>query len=544
MKKIMSFALAVGMMVPCFGATACGNNGNSGNGLGDVEGKTLIKVASYNGGLGLDWLRAAAGRFSAKYEGTSFETDKTGVAVDVVESLAGDMLANKSLNEDVYLTESVDYYLMQSQGKFADISDVVTADLGAYNESGKTIEGKMDTAMSSFLKAKDGKYYGIPFYDGFYGFIYDVDMFEGKGWFFDEEGNFTKTNKSKGLDGKAGTYDDGMPKTYAQFGQLVTKIRNDTDGITPFVYGGSDNEGYFIEALSNYWSNYEGKENMQRNWSFEGETDLITGWNGDTPVIEKKPINAENRFELQNQPGKYYALKFMREVVTANGQNYTDASNFKAAQAKFIQSYLDGEVQPGAVAMIVDGAWFENEADLSGTFKTVSKIDFRDDIKGKDYKMTRRFAFMPVPMANESCSTKQTLISSNESFCFINAATTGGKLDAAKEFLKFLHTEAELASFTKTTSITRPYGYTVDAASRAEMSYFCQSLMQMKETADIVYPYSDNLTYIENSTQLRLEAWAFTSKFGASPVDNPFSQFRLNESLTAKTYFEGLRKAY
>jgi hypothetical protein len=107
-----------------------------------------------------------------------------------------------------------------------------------------------------------------------------------------------------------------------------------------------------------------------------------------------------------------------------------------------------------------------------------------------------------------------------------------------------LHTEAELASFTKTTSITRPYGYTVDEAARAEMSYFGQSLMQMKETADIVYPYSDNLTYIENSTQLRLEAWAFTSKFGASPVDNPFSQFRLNESLTAKTYFEGLRKAY
>ena len=544
MKKIMCLALAVGMMVSCLGTTACGNNGSSESSSVDAEGKTLIKVASYNGGLGLNWLREAAGRFSAEYADKSFETGKMGVAVDVVESLAGDMLANKSLNEDVYLTESVDYYLMQSQGKFADISDVVKADLASYGESGKTIESKMDTAMSSFLKAKDGKYYGIPFYDGFYGFIYDVDMFEGKGWFFDEAGNFTQKNKSKGLDGKAGTYDDGMPKTYAQFSQLVTEIRNDTDGITPFVYGGSDNEGYFIEALANYWSNYEGKENMQRNWSFEGETDLITGWNGDTPIIEKKSISAENRFELQNQPGKYYALKFMREVVTANGQNFTDASNFKAAQAKLIQSYLDGDVQPGAVAMIVDGAWFENEAELSGTFKTVSKIDFRKDIQGKEYKKTRRFAFMPVPMVNANCSTKQTLISSNESFCFINAATTGGKLDVAKEFLKFLHTEAELASFTKITSITRPYSYTVDAASKEGMSYFGQSLLQMKETADIVYPYSDNLTYIENSTQLRLEAWAFTSKFGAALVDNPFSQFRLNEGLTAKTYFEGLRKAY
>ena len=57
MKKIMCLALAMGMLFSCLGTTACGNHGNSGNGLGDVEGKTLIKVASYNGGLGLAWLR-------------------------------------------------------------------------------------------------------------------------------------------------------------------------------------------------------------------------------------------------------------------------------------------------------------------------------------------------------------------------------------------------------------------------------------------------------------------------------------------------------
>ena len=545
MKKFISILLAFGMAVACFGATSCKKKKEStSNEMGSPEGKTVIKVASYNGGLGLGWLEDAAVRFVKQYGDQSFEEGKHGVYIDVVEAQAGDMLATKSLNEDLYLTESVDYYYMQSQGKFADISDVVTGDLSSVGESGKSIFGKMDKSMSDFLKAKDGNYYAIPFYDGFYGFIYDVDMFEGKGWFFDESGKFTKTDKSKGIDGVKGTYDDGMPKTYAQFNTLVSKIRDDQDEITPFVYGGSDNEQYFIEALSNFWANYEGKEDMQRNWTLSGETDLITGWNGSTPIIQKKAISESNRFDLQKQVGKYHALRFMREVVTGNGENYTDASNYKAAQLKLIQSYLDGDTQPGAVAMIIDGSWFENEAELTGSFNSVADLDFREGIEDKDYKTTRRFAFMPIPMVDETCSTKQTLISSNETFCFINAATSGGKLKVAKEFLKFLHTDVELATFTKLTSITRPYTYTISEADQKQMTYFGKSLMQMKTSADIVYPYSDNLTYIANCTQMRLESWAWTSKFGTQPVTNPFSQFRLNKDLTAKDYFDGLYKAY
>lgn len=544
MKKIMSVVLSVGLLASSIGMSGCfGGGGDTSNSLGDTTGKTVITVASYNGGLGLQWLRDAAGRFSAQNTGTSFEAEKTGVVVDVVESQAGDMLQYQtSLTDDLYLTESVDYYYMQSKGLFADISDVVKADLN--DGSGKTIEEKMDGAMSSYLKAKDQKYYGIPFYDGFYGFIYDVDMFEAKGWFFDEAGNFTKTSKSKGLDGKEGTYDDGMPKTYAQFAKLVDKIRNDADGITPFVWGGSDNEDYFIEALANYWATYEGKAKMQLNWSLSGTADLITGWSGDTPTVESKTITPETRFELQNQVGKYYALKFMDEVVTGDGKNYVDATDFKAAQLKLITSCLDGDISKGAVAMIVDGSWFENEAELSDSFLAASKKDMRTDIAGKPYKTTRKFAFMPIPVADETCSTKQTLISSNESYCFISSATKGGELAAAKAFLKFLHTDAELGAFNKVTSITRPFTYTMSEADRNAMSYYGKSLLEMKESADIVYPYSDNATYIEFSTQHRLENWAWNSKFGTAPVDNPFSQFRMNSSLTAKTYFNGLRKAY
>ena len=60
-KKWISCALAMGMTLSC-GLTACG-----GGGSGDVAGKTTISVATYPGGLGLDWLRDAALRFEDKY---------------------------------------------------------------------------------------------------------------------------------------------------------------------------------------------------------------------------------------------------------------------------------------------------------------------------------------------------------------------------------------------------------------------------------------------------------------------------------------------
>ena len=39
-------------------------------------------------------------------------------------------------------------------------------------------------------------------------------MFAFKGWFLDENGNFTKTAKSKGTDGVEGTYDDIFARAY------------------------------------------------------------------------------------------------------------------------------------------------------------------------------------------------------------------------------------------------------------------------------------------------------------------------------------------
>lgn len=542
MKKFLSTVLALGMLASCVGAAGCG--GGSGS-SGEVEGKTNIRVGTFDRGVGRAWLDDAAKRFEKMYENESFEEGKTGVAVKVNACETGETLANSKLGEDVYLTEAVDYYYLQSKGKLAPITDIVSGEkssLSAYGEN-TTIADKLDGAMKDFLTAK-GDYYAIPFYDGFYGIIYDVDMFTLQGWFFDEAGNFTKNHKSLGLDGVEGTYDDGLPQTYEQFAKLIEKI-DSTGDVTPFVYSQAGQD-YFVELMANYWANYEGKEKMLLNWYFNGDTDIVTGFENGEPVIETTTITSDNILDLQKQPGKYYALEFLKDVIMANeGEYLTRAMDHKEAQYQFISSCLggaDGDVQDGAVAMIFDGAWFENEATTAGKFELAMKDEPRTFTSVDEYKKARNLGFMPIPKVSEEQSNKQTVISSNDSFCFISAGTKDAKLDVAKEFVKFLHSEAELAAFTAKTSITRPYTYSLgDAAETA--SYFAKSLMQIKETADIVYPYSNAPEYVANSSKYGIRSWAWSSKVSGKEASNPFGFFRTNKSKTAQDYFEGLVKA-
>ncbi len=546
MKKTSKYVGLLLALMLCGSAVGC--NGGSGNGgYQEVEGKTNIRVATYNGGVGKAWLETAARAFEAEFADEVFETGKTGVAVSVEYCDGGDMMEEQNLNSDVYLTEVFDYYTFVNKNKLADISDVVKGDLAKVGESGKTIQGKLDASFQNFLTAKDGNYYAIPFYEGFMGFVYDVDLFADKGYFFTESGEFTgdESNLSTGIDGVAGTWDDGMPKTYSQFGTLVEKIRGD-GGITPFLYG-SDASAYWTRALTNYWSDYEGKENMLKNWDFSGSFNVVSGFNGDSPIIEEYTFDQNNLAnsvkELQKQPGKYYALKFLKEVVCGNSNNYK-GMQYNAAQEAFIASNVSSGTQ---YAMLLEGTWWENEADLYGAFDAVSYEDFNYNPADGAYKKTRRFAMMPVPMADEVAAQggthKSTIYSGNDAFCFISANTTGAKLDAAKLFMQFLHTDAQMSAFTAKTSLTRALTYSMNDTDKANMTYFGEKIIEMKEASDVVYPYSGNDYYLRNSAAFMLQRWGWTSNVGGT-VENPFTKFVQDSSTTVKNYFNGLYLAH
>ena len=514
---------------------------NGGNNQYDAT-KANLTVATFDGGVGRAWLDAAAERFEELYkDATHFQEGRTGVniIVDADKTKYGGLyLEDKALNKDVYFTEGVDYYAYVNAGKVADITDVVTQPISGANskltESG-TIEDKLDPSLASFLTAKDDKYYMLPFYDGFYGFIYDVDLFEEAGFYFDEDGDFLRLvneaqrktfeeNKSKGPDGVKGTYDDGLPATYEQMIKLCDEIV--AKSYVPFCYSGSYND-YVSKACRAFIADYEGYEGFKLNYTFNGTANLVKEIKADgTLEMEEVVITEDNAYELQRQAGKYYALKMQEELFGSvkyignswNGFDYT------VAQSEFIKSKYSSK----RYAMLLEGVWWENEAD-----NIFSELE---TIRGEK-KSDRRFGFLPMPKVNEEAAGPQTMFSSNSSFGFINK--TCQNMELAKEFMRFLHTDAEMSKFSAKTSISRSLNYTVSAEDKATATHFGKSLIEMRGQAQVVYPYSSLELVINNSAAFTEGAWFLTATVDGKTLNNPFTAFK-DDTATAEQYFKGL----
>ena len=498
--------------------------------------KANLSVATFDGGVGKAWLEDAIARFEAKYAtATHFEEGKTGVKISLdgdKNKYGGNKLSESVMNKDVYFTEAVEYYTFVNNGTVADITDVVTGSLSAYGESG-TIEAKLDPTAKEFLTKKDGKYYMIPFYDGFYGLIYDVELFEEQGFYFDKDGDFTKdkTKFANGPDGQAGTYDDGLPATYDQMIKLCDRIVQ--KGYTPFMYSGNY-PAYVNRAFVSYAADYEGYDAFSLNQTFSGKAKLaksVTPGEGTmeaTIEFEEVDISEANGYELQRQAGKYYALA-MEEALfgstkyiggSFNGLDYT------VAQANFIKGKYGGDTTK-RYAMLAEGVWWENES--ASTFAEV-ETNFQEN------KMSRKFGFMPVPKVNAAAAGTQTMYSANSSYGFINKDCKN--MELAKEFMKFLHTDAEMSKFSAKTSIPRSLKYEVTAEDRATASYFGQTLIDMRANAKVVYPCSGSNLAIQNPANFENDTW-----FGVATVgqvrNNALGAFKDGKA-TALDYFNGL----
>ena len=92
--------------------------------------KASITVATWDGGLGSQWLENAAELFEEQYkDATNFEEGKVGVEINIVASRSfdGSAMAFTPLTHDIYFVEAVDYFAMINNRQLADISDVMTA---------------------------------------------------------------------------------------------------------------------------------------------------------------------------------------------------------------------------------------------------------------------------------------------------------------------------------------------------------------------------------------------------------------------------------
>ncbi|MBQ3219984.1 MAG: hypothetical protein IJB32_05280, partial [Clostridia bacterium] len=219
--------------------------------------RTQVVVGMYDGGIGTQWINSAKKKFEELYKDVSFETGKTGVQIVVhkTTSLSGSGVGAllPTIDDEIIFCEGADYYNLVNMGSLLDITDLLTEDLSSMGDVG-TIEDNIPDTYKNFLNV-NGKYYGLPFYEGTYGLFYDISLFESYGFYYDNNNTLIKqggtidaaaglfTTKAgeeiilgTGPDGLNNTYDDGLPRTYDEFFALCDYIYK--KGVTPISWPG------------------------------------------------------------------------------------------------------------------------------------------------------------------------------------------------------------------------------------------------------------------------------------------------------------------
>lgn len=526
MKKKRLFTLALAGMITVCSAFSVGCTSNNDNKPEEDPTKANISVGTLDAGIGDAWLSNAARRFEKLYENsTDFQEGRTGVKINVTKSRSydGQTLETASLTHDIYFTEGINYYKYVNGGKMEDLTGIMTEPLSEYGEDG-TILSKIDPAYASFLKTKDNKYYAIPFYDSFYGFVYDLDLWNSKKLYISENGRFTNKdgNLSKGPDNEAGTSDDGLPATYDEFKKVMKQMR-DLD-ITPFVCASNCMDDYIANLLFSFWVNEEGLDEMKLNYSFSGKSnDLITVKNGVVTKLPETEIKFENGYDLQKQAGKYYSLKFMQDVMCETPENYEIKTTHTNAQKSYVKG---GITNNSPIGMIAEGSWWENES--KPAFKQLT-----------DEGLERHnYAVMPIPWSDASkVGGKQTRLSLSSSYGFVSSSSSNKKL--ALEFMKFLHTDAELSAFTTEVCMTRALNYDVSEADEANITTYAKSVLEIKKNQNVLYPYSSLEKVINNDILFANYSWAWCSNIDGGDYKSPWAYFRSASAPSAEKYFNG-----
>lgn len=538
MKRLVTIVLAVLMAVPLAGCKFR-------RGEGDVQldpNREWIFVGNYNGGLGSAWLQEVI-------DGFMEENPKWGVYIDNDKDNYADATLYNSIatnRQSLYFINGITYQTYVAGGKLKNITDTVTAKLPGED---KSIADKMNPTLKDYY-AGGGTFYAVPFFDAPFGTVYDVDLFEKEYLYFDSQGRIIcnvaeyfdnddnlkqplESLKSAGPDGDiATTYDNGLPATYDEWKTLLFTMKQ--SGITPYIWTG-EYDYYRKRYMASIWADYEGKEAFDLNLSLDGQYTFP----GDSQPTE---IDLANGYRLVEQPGKKYALDMAHHIISNDyyvSTSFDGTNTHTMAQNSYLLSVVNDSVN--RVAMILEGAWWENEA--KDFFRTMAAQN------GAQYAFgARRFGFMPVPKssADKVGNGEMTMISSTgNSVVCMNANVDAKQEEIAKAFIQYVHSDKALKTFTRVTGAIRPYEYELTENETKEMSYFAKQMWDLyrSDTAKISYvTISHDIfnttakSYLGSSNGATF--W-WGTKINNKLYTDPMFEFRSSRSLTPEQYWAG-----
>ena len=532
--------------------SGCSGNPSAGDYSEEIdETRTQLYVYNYNGGYGTEWLSRAKEAYEELHKDDVYEQGKKGIQI-MINATKNSITTTtvKENTDEVYFAEKAFYYQYIAEDAFADITEAITGE-NPY-EPEKTLYDKLSESQRDYFGVQeDGatKYYGIPHFSGAYGIVYDIDLFDQKGYYFkkgyenetvlDEKFIYYDDDvKSAGPDGEEGTDDDGLPATYEDFFDLCRYIR--AAGDVPVSWTGQYYQLHLDNLATSLAANYEGMQQWMLNYNFNGTAnDLVTSIGQDGTVnTESLPINEDNGYELQRQAGRYYALKFIEELVKTDSFHNEDAFNGSYSHMDNQQDFLMSATEQQKIAMSVEGVWWQSEAkevfsDMAGRY-------------GEGYSQNNRnIGWMTLPRATAdkvNPNVQDVMLDCLYSLCFVKSTIADWKLDIAIDFIQFVNSDEWLVDFTLTTNTMKALNYTLESDDLAQMTPFGRSLVSFMQQADVVYPYASASKYVNNQSMFQGEL-LFQSRIDSTDRSSPSNEFHVR-NVTAEDYFYGLKVYY
>ena len=392
-KKVLTRTFAAVMSLTTLFSVAACNNGTPGGGPGGGGADattTVINVANFGGGIGRKWLDNAGARFAELVKDVEYTPGKKGVSFEVTSTTGIKVKNMKEQGANMFFAEGKfnDYFAEIQKGDVMDITDIVTADLGAWGEPGVTIESKIPEEYRYSFQGNDGQYYMLPHYEAQSGVAYDVDLFKKQGLYLaqPEMGLEFETDlvpgqtyyftgndayKTVGNDGVAGTDDDGMPTTLNELVAQCAYIKSKR--IAPFSSAGiGAHIDYSNHLMSGLWTALSGYYERLAVATHEGTVQYVTGvseteelWAGTgimAPVTEQVTLigDSTDGYKAVDQAGRYYAFAFV-ELAYNQGwfyNRYTESNyTHKEAMKAFILNDIGGMDK---IAGHIEGTYWYN----------------------------------------------------------------------------------------------------------------------------------------------------------------------------------------
>ncbi len=454
------------------------------------------------------------------------------------------------------------YYNFAGTGEMLDITDVATASMAVYNESG-TVEDKMYDAHKDYFKV-DEKYYALPHYGGSYAMFYDVEMFQKYSLYFaadeasgkgtaayvmsDDSKEYIFTDGSEtlssGPNGELGDADDGLPATLDQFFCLCGNMLE--QGITPITFSGTSTV-YLTNWLTALAVNLVPESEADLLWTNTGKSkhliDSIAD-DGTITFMDETEVTPETGYLSHRQVGRYYALSLYEDLLN-NGYLYSKTagtySHLEAQHSFILGTYKRVAKSVAKIGLLFDGTWFENES--SAYFKEMADNGYGNDA----LKENRKLAIMPMPKASEEYLGKNVMLDTLISAAFIRSNIASNKIELAKEFLKYCYTDASLQEFTVTTGALINMQYTLSTENKAKISHYTETFLEMKNNSKMIYPISDNEIYKRYQGSFLQATYGWETTVSGMDFNAPVTFYRstkLGADKTAVEYVKNMMKHY